>query len=393
MKFTNYDHYSPRRQNNLQRWEALAERGDPFLLALDRHHAALAPPDPATVASILGTAEGSPWAVANLLRRWVFSAARLWGHPDSALFGRMDWLEGLEALIDGAVERMDTAGHWVAPGEADPNANRFTLTGLLSALVDLHGQPAGAGLIDRHAAKLAAAVDFQREAYRPESALHQKDYGAGFTPRYPNMDLTFIAILGMGAKLLNRPDWAQEAHETMARVQANVLPGGGIHYLKETTEAPDYHRINTTQLRRYLEVSGDPEAALFLRRLADYLPTVLTADGVAEHWSGPSWKQDWMRAMALPELDPYAAGALAVSIHHAPESERPPLLRLFGAALSRIDPEAASPSFAELLPGLEWQAWGMGLWPFGASADLAPPEASLGYDNNCLGVRGQSGGW
>jgi len=411
------NHYSPARRARLEAWSQLAERGDPFLQVVARAMGRTLPADRVQAWIDKNLATDNPWRFAQVLGP-LHAIATAANHPDSPVHQRGDLIDAAGRLVDTAMETMQPDGAWVGVGEGDPNANRFALVNLLSGLRYLQHIPALESRWPNWRAALERAIERQRRAYDPDSELHPTDYAARFSPHYANMDAAYIAILGVSATLLNRPDLADEAHRRMEWLHEEVLPGGGLRYLQDTDESPNYHRINTHEIALYHEVTGDPSAARLLQRMGPYLPTVLTADGDPAMWTAPWWKQTWLAQWTTGVPTPFAPSVLAILARHADGQTREPLRSLMWAALSRLDPTDADadagPFDSTLLRAI---ISGVDAWPdkspdrpagdaVGDAAgdalddapanepvNLTPPADALHYDTNRRGLQGHHAGW
>ena len=383
---------SPQRQANLQAWLDLASEGDPFLEIIENGFDD--PLDPGVIEAAISDSEGSNWATSGLTSGYGLPIAVAAGHPGSRHRHRPDLLQASWTLIDAVLGRLQADGYWSGPGEGDANANRFILTALLGMLHELREAPGFSERWPDWRGPVETAVELQRRAYAEGSPIQKWDYGARYGGDYANMDATYIAILGQAAVLLDRPDLAGAAHRRMALLHDTVLPGGGLHYLNDSYETPNYHRLNTWEAGQYWKVTGDPSAARLLERMAPYLPTANTYDGFHEFWHSPHWKQAWMRSYEKPGFDPLPPYMLATLARHASGDQKEALLRIFWSALSRIAPTQGITPFADKGIYARQLAYAIGDWPDAVETiDLRPPEAGLRFDANRRGFRGYADGW
>ena len=103
--------------------------------------------------------------------------------------------------------------------------------------------------------------------------------------------------------------WWQDAKyqasvdETLAGLEAHLLPEGGLNYIGPETEIPCYHDLNVLWIARYYELTQDTRAKALLERTAPYYPSAYSNEGRPEYYTDCWWKHYWSDGAARgPEI-------------------------------------------------------------------------------------------
>ncbi|MCC7351604.1 MAG: hypothetical protein IT446_13660 [Phycisphaerales bacterium] len=351
-------------RNNRQSWSNLARRGNPLLLLNAQRYSGSQPAfqPPAKT--------GSAWmyyGVANELASMAYAA----GDPRSPLRGRVDLVNYCIGGINWLLSECDPQGAWWSPQRnlaGDPNINRFVLVPLLDATRWIGMTPAGPKLWARWKEPLAQTIELQRRAYRGEIAWDGGAKAGGF---YPNQDVSFALALALSARLYDRVDDAQWAADMIQNIGDNLLPDGAIRYIGAENDAPQYHTLNLLMLARYAEITGDKVSRDILRKTANYWPLVCSAEGQAEYWSSPWWKQDQWR------IEP--ADSFIIAAGATQDARNQWLMWRVLERQKPVDHQIAGIYAASFWPGL-------------AGGEPIPGQYTV-LDKNMRGARGRNGHW
>lgn len=351
-------------RTNRQSWINLSRRGNPLLLLNAQRYAK---PQPGFVPPTDITSSWTYYGVANELASIAYAA----GDPRSPLRGRADLVNYCLGCVNWLLSQADPQGAWWSPQRGlagDPNVNRFVLAPLLDAVRWIRMTPAGKSAWKKWNEPLARTIELQRQAYRGKVNF---DGGARAGGHYPNQDASFALILALSADLYGRADDSQWATQMIQSISRQLLPGGGIGYIGQENEAPQYHTLNLLYLARYIELTGDETAKNLLRQTAGYWPLVCSAEGQAEYWSAPWWKQDQWR---IEPIDSYIISAGA--------TEDPSNQWLMWRLLERNKP------VDQQIAGI----YAAPFWP-GTAGGQAPPNKYTTLDGNMRGARGRDDHW
>lgn len=351
------------RQVNLERWMALAERGNPLeILAAERYAKPLdayRPPGRLT----------SAWTYRGEAEK-LLTVAWAATDPHSPHRDRVDLVDYALAMVDWLVAQCNPEGWWWKPGapQGDPNVNRFTLGPLLDAVYRLRELPAGLAAWPRWADRLDAAIALQRRAYEQQDV--DWDWGGKAAGRYVNQDVYYLLIMELSSRLYDRVADHKLAAAMMKQTAANMLPAGGWHYIGIEQEAPVYHALDLVILARYARLADDPTVWDCLKRSAPYYPLTLTAEAYPEYWSDVWWKQTWGDAWLEGLI--IAAGATGDAANQWLLQQR----------LAREAPQAVGMGTVYAMP----------FWP-GMSSGQPLREQFTVADANIRGLRSRAGNW
>lgn len=369
---------------NLARWKRQAAKGNPMLRqlydttlawnkkfspAMDKLH---------------------PWGYPGKAQE-TFKAAFAASEPGSPYFKNPEMIRYAFDGINFLISELDEHGAWWYPKRRawksnDPNTNRFTLYPLMDAVYCILRLPEGQREFHKWKEPLRKAVDFQCAIY--DYGLKCNESGKKMNPadfglpefikgepggRYLNQDVMVMLAEMFAGKLFGEPERLKHAHDILAVIKSQILPGGGFHYIFGTDESPGYHALNLKCIARYGTVTGDPLAKEVIGMTENYWPNVMTQEGIPECWSDVWWKQAWQEA-DIP--------ALVISAACAP-TRKAELEGLLHALMQRQPPcENYDSGFFYAAPS--WNGFREG---------KKSAERYLFYDSGSKAFRGRSGSW
>lgn len=215
-----------------------------------------------------GTVYGGAAEDANIA--WVAAAAYKyeWSrfHQDAALRDKAFF------LLDG-LSRVHADGRWDDGGHgADFGLHSFAWA-VLSWLET--------GAVDEARAKIwreavAAAAD-------DALLLNHRDL---LVADYANPDFYHLAGLTAAWKVTGNDRYREEAAAMMRRYEDSLFEGGGVAYFLKTSPEHGYQQMVVKGTVLYWDLTGDPYALEWLRRMAPYFPNVQHRSGLltdAEH--------------------------------------------------------------------------------------------------------------
>ena len=314
------------------------------------------------------------------------------------LLGRLELLATQHHNGDYGAGRTSMRGY-------DPNGNRFALAAVLEAwntwercYPDLLPQ----AWRDEWNAGFDTLVQYQIDEYgigrieqvvqKPLSQCVDKDF---IRVGYANMDALYLRIIDLAIRLWSdRTEsrrWSEERLTFQKILDASLLPDGGIRYLGDENDCPQYHQVVILAVAAiirdaqwdvfFMDRQNDvtfswtkscdfPERweRRFLRRTLSYYPLAFEPSGLSEYTTAPDWKRYWSRGDA-------AAPAI--------------LAGLFGNATN----QAVAIHCADV--------WGYGKGYYAiTAADFWKPFAPqpiansrVTFDHNIGGLRGRCGNW
>ncbi|MBM3497078.1 MAG: hypothetical protein FJX74_00250 [Armatimonadetes bacterium] len=277
-----------------ERVSRLKAQGNPYYLSvLDSLRNAKADPG-------LPQEVTSSWQFSGLASQALASAwAAAW--EESPRKGDATLIARASALIDFCLSRQ-VDGSWFYSQKwesGDPNSDRFALGPLMDAIWWLRQLPTGEAQWPEWEAPLRALVDFQYENWG-KRANHA--WGQSAT-QYPNQDVFHLYEMALADRWWGDAQYRQSLEETLAGLEAHLLPEGGLNYIGPETEIPCYHDLNVLWIARYYALSDDPRARSLLERTAPYYPSVSSNEGRPEYYTDCWWKHYWADGAACgPEI-------------------------------------------------------------------------------------------
>lgn len=181
-------------------------------------------------------------------------------------------------LLMDSVARIRADGNW-----DDGGLNSyFGFHGL--ALSTLSWKETG----DVDAARLQTWTDAVVKA--AESGLLHLHYGpyeySPLTAQYANPEMYFIAGLAAAWKLTGQDRYRVEAAHGLARYDEWLFEGGGIAYFLASAPQHGYQHMAVKSVAMYWDITQDPYALDFMKRMAPYFPNIVHRTGMvtdAEH--------------------------------------------------------------------------------------------------------------
>ncbi len=287
----------------------------------------------------------------------------------------------------------------------DPNGNRFALAAVLEAwntwersYPDLLPQAwrdewnAGFNTLVQYQVDEYGIGRIEQIAQKPLSQCVNKDF---MRICYANMDALYLRIMDLAIRLWpdheNSRRWSEERRIFQKILDASLLPDGGIRYLGDENDCPQYHQVvilavaaivrdaqwDVSFVDRQNDVTFSwikscdfPERweRRFLRRTLPYYPLAFEPSGLSEYTTAPDWKRYWSRGDA-------AAPAILAGL------------------FDNVDNQAVATHCAEV--------WGYGKGYYAITAadfwkPIAPQpieNSRVTFDHNIGGLRGRHGNW
>jgi len=182
----------------------------------------------------------------------------------------------------------------------DPNINRFCFVPTFEAYLLLRATYPDLLLPSKRAeweTSARVATEFQIETYGPRA---DNDPPHCY---YANMDVHYMLMLELAARIFNEPQYHQEA-EKFCKLTADVLyPDGAFSYIGFQNECFCYHQINVAHLARYWQLTGSKLAYDTVAKTRPYYPYNVEPGGVPEYYTDPFWKHYWGGASPIgPEI-------------------------------------------------------------------------------------------
>ena len=216
-------------------------------------------------------------------------------HPDSPLRGdpallaqAMRWMQGVfQNHRDGDLNVGRTGGKG-NPGQ-DQNINRFCYVPTFEAYLLLREtwpDLIPPGKRQEWEASVRAVTDFQLKTYGEKVDRH----GAGW---YPNMDVHYLLLMELAARILGEPRWHAEAERFLKLIANSIYPDGAFTYLGRQNECFTYHEIDVTHLARYWQLTGSRVARDLVLASGPYYPNNVEPGGVPEYYTDCFWKHYW----------------------------------------------------------------------------------------------------
>ncbi|NDK11431.1 MAG: hypothetical protein COZ06_04050 [Armatimonadetes bacterium CG_4_10_14_3_um_filter_66_18] len=239
----------------------------------------------------------SCWEFRSLGER-ALSAAWAAGSDDSPRKGEQVLADHACAIIDYCLAQQKD-GSWFYsrkwPAGGDPNCDRFTLGPLMDAIWWLRRLPDMEARWKKWEAPLHAAVDFQHTywgCYAQLGFTDNKAWGSG-AYSYPNQDVFHLFEMELAHRWWGDAKYKDSAEKTLAGLQAQLLPDGGIRYIGPETECSVYHNLNLVWLARYLNLTGDERVRKLIADTLNYYPLTMSNEGFPESYTDCWWKHYW----------------------------------------------------------------------------------------------------
>jgi len=248
----------------------------------------------------------SSWQFSGLACQ-ALSAAWAAGWDESPRRGDATLIAHASALIDFCLSKQ-VDGSWFYSQKwesGDPNSDRFALGPLMDAIWWLRKLPEGEAKWAEWVkwaeweAPLRELVDFQYENWGKRA---NQAWGQSAT-RYPNQDVFHLYEMALAYRWWHDAKYQGSVGETLAGLEAHLLPEGGLNYIGPETEIPCYHDLNVLWIARYYELTQDARAKSLLERTAPYYPSACSNEGRPEYYTDCWWKHYWADGAACgPEI-------------------------------------------------------------------------------------------
>lgn len=358
---------------------ALVE-GNPYVQELDKHAAALKPVE--KLRSSDAYVRTAPWpkgreGFRSVKDAWYFRsmgtqcfvAAWAWTRPECKGFGDAKLLAHVYCLLD-AILSNHTDGDWImgrsVPYHYDTNIQRFTLGPTLDAYWMVRER--FPSLIPPRKKKfweeqMALCAKAQYDTYGAENI----ETGAGGSGEYPNMDVYYLYIMEMAARVLNEPKYHQDSEKFMRFLQKKIYPMGATAYHGHQNECEIYHDLIVCIIARHYEITRSPIASDILKAMVQYYPLNIEPGGIPEYYTDCWWKHYWcLTSCHGPEV---MAGFTEDGMNKYLADE---IRKLRGVGIGDYTPIAASWYRPDVRP-------------------VKPPDQYVRYDLNTIGPRGRYG--
>jgi hypothetical protein len=210
---------------------------------------------------------------------WVAAAA--YRYPWSRFHHDPDLRRRAFLLIDGVV-RNRPDGVW-DDGGLDAYFGLHSLAWTVLEWIE-------SGAVDqRHA-------DAWREAVRKAAdqgliCLHYGPYRpSALTGQYANPEMYLLSGLAAAWKLTGQTRYRDEAAKALRRYDQWLFEGGGVAYFLRSSPQHGYQHMAVKSVALYWDLTGDPYAMQFLKRLAPYFPNIQHRSGLLTDAEMPQLK-------------------------------------------------------------------------------------------------------
>jgi hypothetical protein len=243
----------------------------------------------------VGTVYGGSGEDSNLA--WV--AASAYRYPWSRFHQSEVLRNRAFVLLDGIV-RIHGNGKWDDGGLAGITAPHNFGWAILSWLET--------GDVD--APRAAAWRDaFSKTADDALVCLHYGPYRpSALTGQYANPELHLVSGLAAAWKATGNSLYRDEAARALRRYDEWLFPGGGLPYFLGSSPQHGYQAIAVQSVALYYDLTQDPYAGGFLKRLAPYFPNVQHRSGLLTDAEQPWQKHDFFNM-----INPGAPAILALT--------------------------------------------------------------------------------
>jgi len=205
-------------------------------------------------------------------------------------------LRHLQALFQSHVGGDLNPYRALSQGYHDDNINRFAYRPGFEAYLILQAvfpdliPPSKKAAWDR---SVREVLDFQLATYG-DAKPRLEDI------RYPNMDVMYMLMMALGARLLDDEPLMREGRRFLEGMEACLFPDGAFTYHGQQNEVFGYHQINIGVIARYWQITGDDLAREIVLRSRPYYPLVVEPAGITECYTDCFWKHNWPRIAPAP---------------------------------------------------------------------------------------------
>ena len=280
--------------------------GNPYIQAMDHHVSKLKPVEKLRKRNTF--IKTAPWpkgldGFKSIPGAWSFrslgsrSFVYAWAltRPECKSFANDTLLPRIFCLLD-AILSNHTDGEWImgrsVPHHYDTNIQRFTLGPTLDAYLMMRER--FPSLIpprkkDFWEEQIALCVKRQYNTYGADTT----EEGGGGAGDYPNMDVYYLYIMELAAKILDEPKYHEDSEKFMRFLQRKIYPMGATAYHGCQNECPCYHDLIVCIMGRYYELTKSTPAANILNAMKPYYPLNTEPGGVPEYYTDCWWKHYW----------------------------------------------------------------------------------------------------
>jgi len=166
----------------------------------------------------------------------------------------------------------------------DPNINRFTFVPAFEAYLLLSATYPELILPCKRREWLESArvgTEYQIETYGDTDI------------RYPNMDVHYMLMMELAARMLGEDRYHREAERFLKGTAECLYPEGAFTYHGYQNECYVYHQINVAHLARYWQLTGSELAHEIVVKSRPYYPNNVEPGGVPEYYTDCFWKHYW----------------------------------------------------------------------------------------------------
>ncbi len=128
--------------------------------------------------------------------------------------------------------------------------------------------------------------------YRERSLKNDIAWGE-FAYVYPNQDVFCLYIMELAARWWQEGKYREAVKKTIAAIESQCLPDGGLRYIGPETECPVYHNVNVVWLTRYLLLTESERVKRLITRTLPYYPLTFSNEGFPESYTDCWWKHTW----------------------------------------------------------------------------------------------------
>jgi len=135
--------------------------------------------------------------------------------------------------------------------------------------------------------------------------LHYGPYRpSALTGQYANPEMYFLSGLAAAWKLTGTPRYREEAANALRRYDEWLFSGGGMAYFLSSSPQHGYQQMIVKSVALYWDLTQDPLAMDFLKRLAPYFPNVQHPSGLLTDAEQPQLKHSFFNTVnpAVPAM-------------------------------------------------------------------------------------------